>query len=442
MYIANIKITHKDVPQEILDRLSITTSRLTGFYEELLALPNVDEALVLQTCNRFEIYFTGKNEEPGIEEVKKFMLDSYGADISKYLKSDSYVNTLRHLFQVVSSVDSLIVGENQILGQVREAYEFAKDGNFTGRILDPIVQKTLFIGKRIRTETKISDGKISISSAAVDLANKHTPLDGKNVMIIGTGNMATLLGEYISNFKLQSLTVVGRSPDKVQKFCGEFEGMALDIANLSDNLAKVDVVFSATACPRILITADMVDKAVDENHHLTLIDIAMPADIDPLAGNNENTTYFNIDNLKDISVNNQALRQREVDLAEKIIEEELARLKFKLENLHIEHFLSSINGYVEGIRIKELEKAMAMMEDADPAINGIMEDFSKSLAKKIMHNFIKEVKMTNGDSIDMDKFLNIFVESGKMPGHPHEIDKNSSGHPNQEGKNVPKHPHA
>ncbi len=454
MYIANIQITHNEVPQEVLDRLSITKTQLTDFYNSLLALPNVEGALVLQTCNRFEIYFAGKNEEPGISEVKKFMLDRYGAVISKYMISASYVDTLRHLFQVVSSIDSLMVGENQILAQVRESYEFARDNNFTGRILDPIVQKSLFIGKRIRTETRISNGKVSISSAAVDLANKHTPLNGKNVMIIGTGNMATLLAEYLCGFDLNSLMVVGRSPDKVLNFCSEFKGIPLAISDLSDNLPKADVLFSATACPRVIVTADMIRTAASPSHPMTLIDIAMPADIEPIAGNMANTIYFNIDDLKEISVTNLALRQQEVEKAEEIIEEELARLKFKLENLHIERFLSSINGYVESIRVKELDKALAMLDGADPAITGIMERFSKSLAKKIMHNFIKEIKMTNGETVDMDKFLSIFVGSLDISGQPGEhpgqyLEGHSGGHPvvhsnshsDKEEEDVPKHPH-
>ncbi len=439
MYIANVRITHKEVPQEVLDRLSITESGLSAFYKNLVELPNVDEALLLQTCNRFEIYFSGKEEEPGISEVKKYLLDNYGADISKYMISDSYMDTLRHLFNVVSSIDSLIVGENQIQAQVRESYDFAKANGFTDRVLDPIMQKALFIGKRIRTETKISDGKVSISSAAVDLANKHTPLEGKNIMIIGTGNMATLLAEYICKFNLQSLLVVGRSPDKVTRFCDEFKGAPMDISQLSDNLAKADVLFSATACPRVLVTAEMVEKAVSESHPLTLIDIAMPADIDPMAGSIENTTYFNIDDLKDISVNNLDLRKKEVEKAEMIIKEELGKLRVRQENLHIERFLSSINGYVEGIRTKELEKAISMMGDTDPATAMIMDSLSKSLAKKIMHNFIREVKLTNGSSMDMDKFLTIFLGSENVPGHPggHPVQ-----HPDKEKEDVPKHPHA
>lgn len=416
MYIANVRVTHKEVTQEVLDRLSITESGMLSFYQRLVELPNVDEALLIQTCNRFEIYFSGKEEKQGISEVKKFMLDNYGADISKYMVSDSYMETLGHLFSVVSSIDSLIVGENQIQAQVRESYEFAKANGFTGRHLDPIMQKALFIGKRIRTETKISDGKVSISSAAVDLANKHTPLEGKNVMIIGTGNMATLLAEYICQFNLQSLVVVGRSPDKVTRFCSEFKGVGADFSLLSDNLAKSDLVFSATACPRVLVTADMVEKAVSGTHPLTLIDIAMPADIDPMAGSIENITYFNIDDLKEISVNNLGLRKKEVEKAELIIEEELGKLRVRQENLHIERFLSSINGYVEGIRTKELEKAMAMMGDTDPATAMIMDSLSKSLAKKIMHNFIREVKLTNGSSVDMEKFLTIFLGSENVPG--------------------------
>ena len=215
MYIANIRVTHANAQHEIIDRMTMSKSEMAEFMENFIALEHVSEALILQTCNRFEIYYSGKDEQEGRQNARKFVLDKFGDSIADYLISDSYLDTLNHLFRVVSSVDSMVVGENQIQAQVKDALEFASRRQFSGRVIEPLFQKALSMGKRIRTETQISNGKVSISSIAVDLANKHSEIENKNITIVGTGKMASLLADYLPTFRPQGLTVIGRNSERL-----------------------------------------------------------------------------------------------------------------------------------------------------------------------------------------------------------------------------------
>ncbi len=429
MYIASIKVTFETTDQKILDTLHIPESKLEDFYKELLSTDGISEAVVVQTCNRFEIYYSGDDEDTGKAQMRKFMMERYGASMSEYIISERYLETLDHLFRVVSSIDSLMVGENQILAQMKEALEYASKNNHTGRVLEPIFQRALYVGKRVRSETDISRGKVSISSAAVDLANKHNPLSGKNVMIIGTGNMASLLADYICQFQLNSIVTVGRTPENIQRFCDKYKSTHMPFSDVKLGMEKADVIFTATSCPHVLITKELVESAVkDRTKPLTLIDIAMPSDIDPRVRELDNTQYFSIQDLREISEKNKLARQEEVVRSETIIEEELSRFKMKLENLHIETFLSSLNRYTEEIRARELEKSLRRIDDLDPKTQKIMDDLSRSLMKKLMHNLLLHIKDNPQSQNQMENFTQLFTGNGN--GHP-------GGHPPAQ-----EHPHA
>lgn len=431
MYIANIRVTHKEAPHDEIDRMIIPDTKKQEFYKALLKCPNVEEAVLLQTCNRFEVYFSGTEEEEGMAEAKKAILDWFGAGASTHLISDSYIETLMHLFRVTSSIESLIVGENQIQTQVREALEYASKNRFSGRILEPVFQKAISVGRRARSETKISNGKVSISSAAVDLANQHNPLHGKSVVLIGTGKMSSLLSEYLSGFQHKELVVVGRTPEKIDDFCNQYNGISSNFTELPNRIKDADVLFSATSSPRVLVTKEIVSSVLDgRSRPLTLIDIAMPADIDPTVSELPNVDYFSIQDLKEISESNLAVRKREVEKVEKMIGEELYRFKNKLQNLHIENFLSSLYQYTEEIRIREVEKAKCLLDECDPEVAEVMDGLSKSLMKKLMHNFMMEVRENPMVAMDMEKFVTIFMGSQNVPKDKNE---KASGHPSIKG---------
>ncbi|MEE9115494.1 MAG: glutamyl-tRNA reductase, partial [Thermoplasmata archaeon] len=262
MYVANLRVTHSTAPVEVIDRMVLTEPKRREFCELLLSKRDIVEVIVLQTCNRFEVYISGKDEERGKAQARKVMLDWYGALISDHLIITAYMETLEHLFKVSSSLDSMIVGENQILGQVREALEFSSTREYSGKVLEPLFQKALSVGKRIRTETKISQGKVSIASAAMDLVHQHNPLENKKVLLLGTGNMGSLVAEYLNRFGKNELVVIGRTPEKLEEFCQVYPGRSENFAALQTELKDADILFSATSCPRVLITKEMVENAV------------------------------------------------------------------------------------------------------------------------------------------------------------------------------------
>jgi glutamyl-tRNA reductase len=272
---------------------------------------------------------------------------------------------------------------------------------------------------------------VSISSAAVDLANQHNSLEGKSVVLIGTGKMASLLSEYLLDFKNKELVVVGRSQEKLENFCTLYQGIPCDFTELPERIKEADVIFSATASPRVLVTKDIVAEAIMEREApLTLIDIAMPADIDPTAADLPDVHYFSIDDLKELSERNLKIRKSEVEKVELMIDEELMRFKNKLQNLHIENFLSNLYKYTEDIREKEVDKAKFLLRKCDPEILDVMEGLSKSLMKKVLHNFILEARENPTIAMDIEKFVNIFLGNGDVSKDKNEKAK---GHPSDKG---------
>ncbi|MCJ2563077.1 MAG: glutamyl-tRNA reductase [Candidatus Thermoplasmatota archaeon] len=421
MYVANLRVTHKTAPIEVIDRMILTESKKREICEALLAQNDIEESVVLQTCNRFELYISGKKEEEGKAQARKTMLDWFGPRISEHLVVDSYMETLEHLFRVSSSLESMIVGENQILGQVREALDYSSTNQFSGRVLEPLFQKAISIGRRVRNETKISQGKVSIASAAVDLANRQNPLENKKVLLVGTGNMASLVAEHLAGFGPKELVVVGRTPERLQEFCDVYSGQSRSFKELPTDLEDADVLFSATSCPRVLIPREMVENAVEEREEsLTLVDIAMPADIDPTVRDIPGVQHFSIDDLQEISSQNQIARMDEAKKAESVIMEELGRFKGKLQGLHLDTFFSSLNKYVDGIRQKELEKALSKLGDVEPEVRSTVESLSKSLTKKIMHNFLTQVRSSPMAPVDMEKFVTIFMGRENVSQDPNE----------------------
>jgi glutamyl-tRNA reductase len=339
------------------------------------------------------------------------------------------VDTLRHLFLTVSSIDSMIVGENQILSQVKNSYEYSCEQKLCGKVLGITFQKAISIGKRVRTETDISRGKVSISSAAVDLANQNNALEGKKVLIIGSGNMASLVADHLGSFNIGELVVVGRTPENLERFCRCHSSRYILFDKLDFELKNSDVIFSATACPRILITRERIQNTVkNRTNTLTVVDIAMPEDVDSTVGEFENVQYFCIDDLKEISEGNRELRYDEAQKAEEIINEELKQFIKGLQNIHISNLLVHLNTYTEDIRARELERSLKMLGETEPKVALILESLTKSLMKKMMHNFVTGLREYSGDEDDVKIFVDMFMGNklkmggngvnGAMNGHP------------------------
>jgi glutamyl-tRNA reductase len=430
MYIANLSVTHRDAPHNVLSQLTLMEDDLESFYQKLLAQKEINGAIVVQTCNRFEIYFRGGDEGLGMAQAKKVMLDRFGANVGKYMLFKSYLGTLTHLFKLVSSIDSMIVGENQIQAQIRDALNYAKINNHSDMVLDTVFMKALSIGKKVRIETKIADGKVSVSSAAVDLAHQNNPINNKKILMLGSGKMAGLLASYLGDFEINELVVIGRTPERVELFCTEYCARQATMADFEKELKDADLLFSATSCPRVLVTKEIIEKILNGREKpLTLIDIAMPADIDPSVSDLENVNFYCIDDLKKISEKNKAIRQKEIEKAELIIDDELEVFKGHLQNFHLDRFLPPLNQYIEEIRQRELDKAMSMLDDKDHKTKMVLEGLSKTLTKKIMHNFMSEIRTKNTSSSEMERFIKIFM--GNLNVSQDKNEKTKKQHPHQ-----------
>ncbi|NOQ54614.1 MAG: glutamyl-tRNA reductase [Thermoplasmata archaeon] len=454
MYIANLRITYETASHDVLSMIALNEDSMNVLYRTLLTQDNIEEVVILQTCNRFEVFFSGKGEGKGRVQARKVILNTFGAHTARYVVEDLWVDTIGHLFRLVSSIDSLIVGENQILSQVKEAFVFSSEHNYCSRVLRPTFQKALSVGKLVRTETDISKGKVSVASAAVDLANDRESLDGRKVVMVGSGKMASLLAEYLCTFELGELVVVGRTPERLEQFCCEHPGRPIPFDELEKELMDTDLMFSATSCPNVLISRDMVERVMDEREKpLTVVDIAMPEDVDPTISEIPFVRFFGLDDLREISERNKALRQSEADKVEVIIAKEIEQFMGSLQHFHLQNLLSHLNLYTEEIRRRELGKAVSMLGELEPQTEMVMEGLSKSLMKKFMHNFMTALREYPGDSEEMKSFVHIFIGSNLQPedaGGPPMPEGGSSmpaGHPagipmqaqdTEVGKNVPR----
>ena len=413
MYIANIRVTHKTAPHDEISHLALIKSDKRRLCETLLAQENIDEVIIVQTCNRFEVYFAGEKETEGKTRARKVILDWFGASTAKYMVMDTYLDTIAHLFRMTSSLDSMVVGENQILAQVKDSLNYASKNNYCGKILKLTFQKALSVGKSVRNETGISDGKVSISSVAVDYANQLNPIKGKKVIIIGTGKMGSLVAEYLPPFGHRELVVIGRTPEKLKKFCETYSGRPLNFDHLSKELEDADIVFSATSCPRVIITRETIEKAVDGRiQPLTIIDIALPEDVDPTVGEIPNVTYYCIDDLKEISKKNMAARHNKVKKAEAITKEEVNNFKKKLQNIPIDHLLFQLDNYTKEIRKREVKKSIQMLGEIEPKVHKIIEELGISLTKKIMHNFLLTLRSNPIPRKEVERLVNLFTNNG------------------------------
>lgn len=357
------------------------------------------------------MYFTYNSYSIGVECVKDIIIKKFGEGIRDYINIDMYLDTIMHLFRVVCSIESMVIGENQILSQCREAFKYSSNLGCTNKIFYLAFDTAFKIGKKVRAETQISNGKVSIPSIAVDMVEKVTSLSNKQVLLIGNGKMAKLIAEYLKLFDISNLFVVGRNNERVQNFCKLNGGQASDFKALSKILTQVDIVFSATSAPKILVKEKTIRQAmVNRIRPLILVDIAVPSDIDPLASEIPNVQAYSIKDLKELFDKNLKARSNEIQKVEEIIEEGYCRFIKKLQNFHINRYFAPLIKYIDSIRNKELEKAICMFgSECNPRIKKVLDGFSKSLVKKIFHNFLTEVRTNPLNEKDMKKFTEIFT---------------------------------
>jgi glutamyl-tRNA reductase len=396
-----IGLNHETAPVEIRERLTFGGDRELPF-TLIRRMPFIREFIFLSTCNRVEVLMTTPDPANAEMEIKKVFTESNGislGDFERCLYIYHEEEAAKHLFRVAASLDSMVLGEPQILGQIKDAYRQATDQKTSGVILNRLLHKTFSVAKRVRTETGICSHAVSISFAAVELARKiFADLKGKRAMLIGAGEMAELASEHLISNGVAEIVVANRTLERAIELAQKFKGRAISLDEVYDQLSNVDIIISSTGAPGLVINYDNVKSVMRarKNRPLFLIDIAVPRDIDPRANEIDNVYLYDIDDLKGIIELNKAERQKEALRAERIVEEEVIKFRHWLQTLDITPIIVSLREKAEQIRLKECRKTLSNMGSLTPEQEQAVHVLTASIINKMLHDPITYLKGKSG----------------------------------------------
>jgi len=403
MRICHIGLNHKTAPVELRERLAVPQDDIAGILQTCVAEPSIREASLLSTCNRVEMTVVTHDPDAAIATVHAWFAAKADMDIelvSEHLYSYTADAAIRHLFSVASGLDSLVLGEPQILGQVKLSYDLALSAGTAGHVLHRLFQSTFAAAKRARSETDIGRQSVNISSCAVELA-RHIfgDLAGKTVLLMGAGEMAELAARHLKGNGCTDILVANRTLERAEKLAAEFDGHALTMEQLPDYLDAADIVVSSTGATTFVLLPDAVEAAMKKrrNRPMFLVDIAVPRDLDPRIAELDDVYLYDIDDLQQVVQGNVEHRQEEAELARKIlVEEEVSFLNW-LKSLESVPLIRGIQQQMETQRIEELDKALRYMKGFEPAQVEAVERFSKALMKRYMHPTLRTLKSLPDD---------------------------------------------
>jgi len=406
--IVDIGMNHETAPVQVRELLSFGKEELDKAARDIQAIKNIRESIVLSTCNRVEILFTTEREKEAKQSIITFLSRVSGIapdDLKPFLYIYDDQEAIRHLFRVGASLDSMILGEPQILGQVKDAYRIAVDNKSSSVILNRLMHRTFSLAKRIRTETGIAGSAVSISFAAVELAKKiFGELTGKGVLLIGAGEMAELAATYLLNNKAARILVTNRTFARAVDLAEQFQGRAVRFDEIESQLLKVDIVISSTASPEPIISFDQVRRIMKgrRNRPLFFIDIAVPRNVESRVNEIGNVFVYDIDDLKGIIDDNLSKRQAEAVKAERIVDEEVIKFSEWLGTLEVVPTIQELQEKCERIYQGEVRKTLSSLKDLTPYERKGVETMAKSIAKKLLNDPILFLKRKSArDSRDL-----------------------------------------
>ncbi len=386
-----IGVNHKTAPVEVREPMA-----LKGLDQEPLELfrsvDHVREVLFLSTCNRVEVLFTSSSPGESLAGLKGIWAEKSGLPLGvleEHLYEYRDEDAIRHLFMVASSLDSMVVGEPQILGQLKDAYRHASEQKTTGMVLNRLLHKAFSVAKRVRTETKIGSQAVSISYAAVELARKiFGELGDKVAMLIGAGEMAELAAQHLRAGGIKRLIIANRTLERAVELSHELGGEAIGLDEIEDAMIEADIVISSTGAPGLVLTKEQVKRTMRPRRHrlLFLIDIAVPRDIDPGVNDIENVYLYDIDDLKGVVEENKEQRAKEAKKAERMVEAEVLKFLSWMKTLGILPVIQGIQAKAEAIRRRELERSRKRLGGLTKEQEEAIDVLTNSIVQKIIHD--------------------------------------------------------
>ncbi|MFZ5647280.1 MAG: glutamyl-tRNA reductase [Bacillota bacterium] len=417
MLILAVGVNHRTAPVEVREKLSFSDHSLGEWLARLNSYPAVEGCVIISTCNRTEIYCATREMDEGLGAVWDFLSAKSGVDISE-IKNCTYVHSLydaiRHLFRVASGLDSMVLGETQILGQVKSSYMSAFGHGSTNKVLNTLFQQAITVGKRVRTETGIDKNSVSISYAAVELARQiFGSLQGRSVLIIGAGKMSELTAVHLVANGVSGIIVSNRSYHKAEKMAGRFGGRAVRFDQLFNCMERSDIVISCTSASHYVVRKSEISDLMNrrDGAKIVMIDIAVPRDIEPSVGDIEGVTLYDVDDLQNVVDQNLAERKKAAVAAESIIEEELDEFMKWLGTQFVVPTIASLKKLGEEIKQKEVTRALNRLGDISDHDRKVVSSMANSIINQLLHipvTRLKEYAITPEGHLYTEVVQNLF----------------------------------
>ena len=399
MQLALVGLSHKTAPVEIRERLAFSNDALRSALTSLVDRRRVNEAMILSTCNRVEVVA----ESPDDRLIRDFICEFHQIShdsVSTHLYSYRNVEAIRHVFRVTASLDSMVIGEPQILGQVKEAFRIAMDAGTVGMHLSALMNRAFAVAKKVRSETGISQSAVSVSYAAVELARKiFGDLSGKTVMIIGASKMGELAAKHLRRAGASSVLVTNRTFERAVELAKVFEGAAVPFEHFTDHMTGADIVITSTGAPHFIIGRNLAEQVIHrrKNKPIFFIDIAVPRDIDPAVNQIDNAFLYDIDDLQQVIDANLKERFKEAMRAEQIVDDEVEAFCLKVQTRDVVPTIVQLRESLEKVRRDEIERNRRHLKDLSPEQQAAVDQITKSIVNKILHPPIEQLKQMAHD---------------------------------------------
>ncbi len=417
-------INHNTAPIEVRERLAIPAGRLADATRTLAHQPGVREGLILSTCNRVELLTLQEDASPA-PDLLRFLYEYFAVSpelLQPHLYEFREREAVRHLFRVASSLDSMVVGEPQILGQVKEAYTVAREAGAVSSNLEGLLQRAFTVAKKVRSETQIGSSTVSIASVAVDLARKiFGSLQGKSVLLVGAGKMSELAARHLIQQGAASILIANRTESRAHLLADEFRSSActtevIPYDQLYRQADRADIVITSTGAPNKVFSRAHGQQFLHRrrNRPMFFIDIAVPRDVDPEINAVEGCFVYDIDDLQQVAAANLADRSREASAAESIVASEVERYQQRLHSLNAVPAIQSLQLYAESLRQAELQRARTRLATLTPEQREAVEALTRSLTAKFLHHPITGIRQAaaTGDAKALADLESLYT------GHP------------------------
>jgi glutamyl-tRNA reductase len=419
-HVINVRITHKTARVPLME--AVAFKEKAKALTELHSLENVEECLILQTCNRIELFIVTETAEKTAELAKNFLAkraQSNAEEAFRAAETSIDDDTFDHLLRVTSGLESMVIGEDQVLNQVWDAYLEAEKAKAIGPILKHLFNRAMIVGRRVRNETGINKGAVSIGSAAVELAmNLLGSLEDKKIMVMGAGEIGTLVAKALARRCLSPIFIANRTYDRAVKLAEDLSGKAVKFNQLEEVLVDADVVICSTAAPHYLLTKEIVSRLMNQRENksdLIIIDISNPRNVEKAVKEVAATKLYNIDDLQLIADKNKQKREKSIDKAVKILEKEILILNEDMKSLSVRLIVSSLLSQAEKVRRKELATAINMLGEVDDKQKQILEDMTSILLKQTFIPIVENLRLAakNGDEQVIDTAVKLFEKTRK-----------------------------